>query len=99
MKVCRFCRKLNHDNANFCEDCGEKLGGGGATGHTINLVQQRLGSAELDRLVIGGTGSLGQTNDAQKLHGGVEIPVDEVAHDRLNGPSGFTPRHAPEWDQ
>ena len=32
-----------------------------AAGRTITYVQMNIGSAELDRLVIGGTASLGQT--------------------------------------
>jgi hypothetical protein len=99
MKVCRHCRKLNNDTAVYCENCGERMQAGGATGHTITLVQMNVGSAELDRLVIGGTASLGQTNAAQQLHGGVRVPVDEVTSDPLSGPLGRTPRTAPEWDQ
>ena len=99
MQVCRYCRRLNNDTANYCENCGEKLGGGGAAGYTVKRVQFNIGSAELDRLVVGGTASLGQTNAAQQLHGGVEVPVDEAPSDVLSGPSGLTPRSRPEWDQ
>lgn len=99
MKVCRYCRKLNHDTANYCENCGERLTAGGVAGHTIKRVQMNIGSAELDRLVIGGTASLGQTNAAQQLHAGVEVEVDQLPPDTYGGPTGFTPRSAPEWDQ
>jgi len=95
MKVVRNCRKLNNDIASYCENCGEQLQGGGATGHTIRLVQMNVGSAELDRLVIGGTASLGQSNAAQQLHGGVEVAVDQAPSDPLEGPTGLTPRSAP----
>lgn len=99
MKVCRNCRTLNNDIAEFCENCGDTLGQGGATGNTVSRVQLYVGSAELDRLVIGGTASLGQTNAAQQLHAGVEVPVDEVTYSALNGPLGLTPKTQPEWDQ
>ncbi|MGI8916263.1 MAG: hypothetical protein ACR2JY_21225 [Chloroflexota bacterium] len=99
MKVCRYCRKLNNDTAGYCENCGERLAAGGTAGHTITHVQMNIGSAELDRLVIGGTASLGQTNAAQQLHAGVEVVVDELPANRYGGPDGFTPRNRPEWDQ
>jgi hypothetical protein len=99
MKVCRFCRKLNNDTAGYCENCGERLAAGGAAGRTITYVQMNIGSAELDRLVIGGTASLGQTNAAQQMHAGVRVEVDDLPPNRYNGPSGFTLSSRPEWDQ
>ncbi|MCL4545546.1 MAG: hypothetical protein M1118_13280 [Chloroflexi bacterium] len=99
MKVCRYCRTLNEDVAIYCENCGERLAAGGATGHTIKRVQLNVGAAELDRLVVGGTASLGQTNAAQQLHGGIEIPVVEVPVSTLSGPLGYTSHDRPEWDQ
>lgn len=99
MKVCRYCRKLNNDTASYCENCGERLAGGGTAGRTVTRVQLSIGSAELDRLVIGGTASLGQTNAAQQMHAGVEVAVDQMPNDPLGGPTGYTSRTAPEWDQ
>jgi hypothetical protein len=83
----------------YCENCGERLTGGGAAGLTIKLVQANIGSAELDRLVIGGTASLGQTNAAQQLNNGVELPVENLSVEPYSGPLGVTPKDAPEWDQ
>lgn len=99
MKVCRYCRRLNNDQAIYCDNCGDLLTSGGAAGNTISLVQMNVGSAEVDRLVIGGTASLGQTNAAQQLNQGVELPVDQMPITPYGGPTGRTPKQAPEWDQ
>jgi hypothetical protein len=99
MKVCGYCRTLNNDINVYCENCGERLAAGGAAGRTRKLVQLNVGSAELDRLVIGGTASLGQTNAAQQLHGGIEIPVEQVPASLTTGPLGYTSAAQPEWDQ
>lgn len=99
MKVCKYCRTLNNDLNIYCVNCGERLAAGGAAGRTRKLVQLNVGSAELDRLVIGGTASLGQTNAAQQLHGGMEVLVEQVPANSTSGPSGYTSAARPEWDQ
>lgn len=99
MNVCYPCRQLNSDLATYWERRGELLTQGGAAGRTADLRQQQVGSAELDRLVIGGATSLGQTNAAQQLFHGVEPPDADGTADPLNGPTGRTFRSAPEWDQ